>query len=317
MALLTQEYSFTESYGSGITASQLAQNSTSNPVDGVRRMTIRQLLRASKMDDDSDAFMVDGHLFKQVILMANVHESTVHPVTSKITYSLDDGTGRIKGNMWPLEKGEPTFGLLQYAHVLGELEIFRGLKSLKISNIRPLFDGDGDEVFHHFLHAMFDTVVCEKGLPPPQQHLHRHNEEQDLSTRLNNVSLSETSTPRGTANASTSATLATPRRTVDTSTSAAPETPATSAELEGTSRSDRYLSLSSIARAFLQCVSNEEDDADDDLGVLAELLLEDVVNIFPLMTAEVFKDVVQSLQDGGFIVITTVGEDVYFKRNMD
>lgn len=29
-------------------------------------MTIRQLLRASKMDDDSDAFMVDGHLFKQV-----------------------------------------------------------------------------------------------------------------------------------------------------------------------------------------------------------------------------------------------------------
>jgi hypothetical protein len=42
--------------------------------------------------------------------MANVLESIVHSATSKIAYNLDDGTGRIRGTRWPLEKGEPTIG---------------------------------------------------------------------------------------------------------------------------------------------------------------------------------------------------------------
>lgn len=42
--------------------------------------------------------------------MANVHESNVHATTLKITYGLDDGTGRIKGTRWPLEQGEPSIG---------------------------------------------------------------------------------------------------------------------------------------------------------------------------------------------------------------
>ena len=55
------------------------------------------------------------------------------------------------------------FSHLGYARVVGELESFRSFKSVKIQNIRPIFVGD--EIFHHFIHAIYDTVVCERGLP--------------------------------------------------------------------------------------------------------------------------------------------------------
>jgi hypothetical protein len=42
--------------------------------------------------------------------MANVSSHVADPTTGKVTYRLDDGTGRINGQRWPhLQAGDPEF----------------------------------------------------------------------------------------------------------------------------------------------------------------------------------------------------------------
>ncbi|KAF9562544.1 hypothetical protein CPC08DRAFT_371953 [Agrocybe pediades] len=99
-----------------------------------------------------------------VMVVANIcwhHEDSL-----KIgrTYELDDGTGRIRGRYL-----DPTYNLVYepfaYVRVTGQLEDSRGSRMLKITNIQLIFDAH--EIYYHILHSIFDTLVDERGPPPP------------------------------------------------------------------------------------------------------------------------------------------------------
>ncbi|KAF8965266.1 hypothetical protein BDZ97DRAFT_799053 [Flammula alnicola] len=108
-------------------------------------------------------FKIDGFGIRK--LVANVYRNDPDPFSGRITYGLDDGTGRINGQRWPLKEGDPPFEPFAYARVLGELEQYKSAKNLKVHHIRPVYDGH--EVYHHILHTIMDTLTYERGPPPP------------------------------------------------------------------------------------------------------------------------------------------------------
>ncbi|KDR81674.1 hypothetical protein GALMADRAFT_239788 [Galerina marginata CBS 339.88] len=96
MVLPKQSYSFsTQSHGELLSSSQYDENYISNVENGIRRVTIRQLLNASPTKDPTLRFKINGIGIRKVMMLANVYFD--NPTASGRSYGFDDGSGRING----------------------------------------------------------------------------------------------------------------------------------------------------------------------------------------------------------------------------
>ncbi|KAJ7429198.1 hypothetical protein B0H11DRAFT_2148308 [Mycena galericulata] len=129
----------------------------------IRTVTVRQLLNATQLHS-SAPFCIDGKSFKLTALLGNAYEVTVEPTF--VSFKLDDGTGRIRVQLWT-ERGPTTIGQLlnsPYVRVFGELHFFRGMNIVHAKNV--LAAPNPYEIFEHILKAIQETLIYAKGPPP-------------------------------------------------------------------------------------------------------------------------------------------------------
>ncbi|KAI0721079.1 hypothetical protein C8T65DRAFT_632160 [Cerioporus squamosus] len=143
------------------------QSLASSSVSGIRPVTVRQLLNATRPYSDAK-FSIDDIVADRVSTVAQVMD--VHGRSSSITYILEDGTGgRITARQWLSDGGEilPE-GHSGYVQVVGHLDpkAQSGSKNvLIVKSIRALTDPT-DQLFFHLTQVAFVTLCLERGPPP-------------------------------------------------------------------------------------------------------------------------------------------------------
>ncbi|KJA27093.1 hypothetical protein HYPSUDRAFT_35652 [Hypholoma sublateritium FD-334 SS-4] len=292
MAPLSQSFSFSSVQGGSLSSSQYAQNSSPNAAEALRRVTIRQLLRATETGNLNAPFEIDGHEIRRVMLVANIfHEDAGSGI--KVTYGLDDGTGRINGHFWSVngdETDEPQFSPFAYARVTGELSVFKTSRNLRITQIVPI---DGPyEVYFHTLGVIFETVALDKGLPP--QHILRElsvvNEvntlSQDLAQKTSildqgfsptNNHLENTTYSQPGASSSRLVTASPPLHTLDHST------------------------LTPLERDIVNCIDDKSTDENIETGVHVADFIPDIKELNPELTSTELSEVFDSLVTRGIL----------------
>jgi len=140
------------------------QNSITNLEDGVRRVTVKQLLNAHRKVDEGE-FFIDQQPLGKFIFVANVYFNRILLSKQMVTYGFDDGSGSING--YRLETAMatryPTFAPFDYAVVVGQLKANDRTSTVKVLHIQPLYDPH--EIYFHLLHVIFDTLRYERGNP--------------------------------------------------------------------------------------------------------------------------------------------------------
>ncbi|KAF8910986.1 hypothetical protein CPB84DRAFT_1763066 [Gymnopilus junonius] len=159
MALLSQSAGEPSSFAPYI------QKSISN--EGLRRVTIRQLLDAVPTGDSARRFGINGSTINKVMLVVNIYYDSISWISPGHTcrsYGLDDGTGRLTA--YSYESGtDHILDAFAYARVVGELvDDHRRSRSLKILNIQPIYDPH--EIYFHILHSIFESLIVERDPPP-------------------------------------------------------------------------------------------------------------------------------------------------------
>jgi len=133
----------------------------------IRCVTVRQLHEATQTPSALQ-FNIDGRGLKKIIIVANLCFLETGPTFTD--FGLDDGTGRIKARQWRHNSDPPdeTFdsGNFFYLRVIGDLEQFKGKKTIKVTDIRKV--SSPYEPYYHILHAIRDTLVYKRG--PPSSH---------------------------------------------------------------------------------------------------------------------------------------------------
>ncbi|RPD80078.1 hypothetical protein L226DRAFT_530266 [Lentinus tigrinus ALCF2SS1-7] len=162
----------------------------SSSATGIRPVTIRQLLDATRPHSDAK-FSIGGIDIDKVSIVAQVVD--VEGRSSSITYFLHDGTGpRLIAKQWLSDDGETLpVGHWGYAHVVGQLDpkAQPGSKNvLIVKRIRALIDPPEDQLSFHIFQAAYVSLCFERG-PPPTSVLVRQ------APRYSSDSL-EPSTPR-------------------------------------------------------------------------------------------------------------------------
>ncbi|CAA7271643.1 unnamed protein product [Cyclocybe aegerita] len=272
-------------------SSQAAQNTLSNPECGVRKVTIKQLLQAVESRYGLPRFTVSGHGIGKVLLVANVYSTDVgEEIPRRITYSFDDGSGRIDGFKW---EGicDPDFDPFDYACVVGELDRFDdGRKAIKIFHIRPIYDPH--EVYYHIIHAIVDTLSVERG-PPPRGSMASpisasHSQEADQVEKITEA-VGDLAISGGRGELSSSRT-------------------------QNNSKNNPPPAVSRLERDIASCISRltaaSEDDESSDDGAEIGAIIEEIKALYPDIEAKEFSSAVESLINQG--IITTTIDDYHY-----
>ncbi|KAI4376241.1 hypothetical protein MLD38_014026 [Melastoma candidum] len=118
-------------------------------------VTVKQINASLVSNDDKINVLIDGVDVSTVTLLGKVCNKAER--VTDVTFSLDDGTGRIDCNKWineALDTSEME-GILDgmYVRVHGHLKNFQGKKQLNVFSIRPV--SDFDEIPHHFVECIY------------------------------------------------------------------------------------------------------------------------------------------------------------------
>jgi len=135
----------------------------------LRSLTLRQIQRAHQIHSEAP-FTVDGHEVKNVTTVAQVLDYEQND-TGMITYTLADGTGRLKARQFlrsaqeaPFQEFDFLTREVQYIRVIGTIKNNRGYNGITVNQARRL--DDPHELYYHLLDAMTGTCSLEVGPPP-------------------------------------------------------------------------------------------------------------------------------------------------------
>ncbi|KAM0950101.1 putative replication protein A [Dioscorea sansibarensis] len=166
--------------GGGFMPSQATQTpessfSKSRGVQGVIPLTVKQISEAYHSNDDKSNFVVDGVEASNVRLLGLVMNKAER--VTDVTFTLDDGTGRIDVNRWcGLMKPQIRMRWLlfskngMYVIINGSLKGFQGKKHVVAFSVRPVVDFN--HITLHFIeciHVHLDNTRPKgAGLPQAQ-----------------------------------------------------------------------------------------------------------------------------------------------------
>ncbi|KAH9005261.1 hypothetical protein EDB86DRAFT_3071822 [Lactarius hatsudake] len=138
--------------------------SASQPWKGpIYPATIKQLLRASRPHSQSK-FYVDGIELGVVTCVAGIVATSDHG--SMTAYYLEDGSaGRLRTTWSRESETSEQFETHTYIRVVGHLDAYNNITTLKATHIRPVLDMH--EPFFHFLEAMVALIYKQKSSAPP------------------------------------------------------------------------------------------------------------------------------------------------------
>lgn len=119
-------------------------------------MVIRQVLQSG-----DDGLALCGTRFASVSLVAIMRSS--EPTSTKITYQLEDHTGRISAHYW-LEEGDsihaPQVPINSYVRVYGSARSTEGRKTIMIFRLEPL--PNVNELTNHLLEVLHTRYRAEE-----------------------------------------------------------------------------------------------------------------------------------------------------------
>ncbi|XP_077239854.1 replication protein A 32 kDa subunit A-like isoform X2 [Tasmannia lanceolata] len=125
-------------------------------------LTVKQISETYQSDDKSN-FVIDDIEVNNVTLLGMV-SNKVEKVTD-VSFSLDDGTGRVEVHRWTNDSAESNeVAVIQngmYVRVNGHLKAFQGKKHVAAFSVRPVTDYD--EVAYHFIQCIH-AHLCNKRL---------------------------------------------------------------------------------------------------------------------------------------------------------
>lgn len=125
--------------------------------------TIKQLLRASRPHSQSK-FYVDDIELGVVTCVAGIVAISDHGTMT--AYYLEDGTaGRLRTTWSRESETSEQFETHTYVRVVGHLDAYNNITTLKAMHIRPVLDMH--EPFFHFLEAMVALISKQKSSAPP------------------------------------------------------------------------------------------------------------------------------------------------------
>lgn len=163
--------------GGGFMPSQATQTpesgfSKSRGVQGVIPLTVKQISEAYHSNDDKSNFVVDGVEASNVRLLGLVMNKAER--VTDVTFTLDDGTGRIDVNRWVNETSDTNeMAIIQngmYVIVNGSLKGFQGKRHVVAFSVRPVVDFN--HITLHFIeciHVHLDNTRPKgAGLPQAQ-----------------------------------------------------------------------------------------------------------------------------------------------------
>ncbi|XP_027331818.1 replication protein A 32 kDa subunit A isoform X2 [Abrus precatorius] len=160
--------------GGGFMASQPSHLNDSSPAppksretQGLVPVTVKQISEAYQSGDEKSNFVINGVDLNNVTLVGMVYE--IAERNTDVSFTLDDGTGRIKCRRWvnetfdTKEMEEVINGM--YVRVYGHLKSFQGVRQLVAFSVRPVTNFD--EIPFHFIdciHNHLRTKVKVEGI---------------------------------------------------------------------------------------------------------------------------------------------------------
>lgn len=152
----------------GMTSSPSRGNNKKR-VDSVNSLTIKQL---NDSEDSNDSFVLESREISKVWVYGRVLAVDIKPVN--VTYTIDDGTGRIDCTVWIQAATETVNAQEQrenikedmYVKVIGQLRTFSNKRQLSVFSINPV--KDSNEIVHHFLSVITTHIQVTKGPLNPQ-----------------------------------------------------------------------------------------------------------------------------------------------------
>lgn len=149
--------------------SQATQSTESNPsvsknrgTQGLFPLTVKQMSQAIDSSDDKSSLVVDGVDVNNVTIVGTVSNKAVK--MTDVTFTVDDGTGRIECHRWmneaidAREMEQIEDGI--YVRVHGHLKGFQGKKQLVVFSVRPVTNFN--EIAFHFIECVYVHVYNTK-----------------------------------------------------------------------------------------------------------------------------------------------------------
>ncbi|GAA0169088.1 hypothetical protein LIER_23645 [Lithospermum erythrorhizon] len=125
-------------------------------------LTVKQISGALQAGDDKVNFLIDGVDVNNVKLVGLMYKKEER--VTDISFTLDDGTGRIDCFRWVNEhvdtKEMEAVSDGMYVRVHGGLKGFQGKKQLMVFSVRPLTDFN--EITNHFADAIYVHIYNTK-----------------------------------------------------------------------------------------------------------------------------------------------------------
>lgn len=122
----------------------------SNSKDGVRPVTIQQILKSTQVHPDAD-LQIDGVDVGSVTFVGAIRNVQMQATNQK--FSIEDGTGGIEVRTWNTE-GKPVaqMEIDSYVRVVGAIKSINEKKYVAANHMRPI--SDMNEVNYHFLDSV-------------------------------------------------------------------------------------------------------------------------------------------------------------------
>ncbi|KAJ2851311.1 Replication factor A protein 2 [Coemansia brasiliensis] len=140
----------------------------------LRPVNIKQLNEAPVTTGDMPV-LIDGEELRQITIVGVVRNIVQQPVN--ITYSVEDGTGKIDVRMWLNDNSDGTEGQAQttdsgiaigkYVRIYGELKFFNNSRTVSAHKIRPITDHN--EITYHGLEVTYVHLCKTRGQPSSLQ----------------------------------------------------------------------------------------------------------------------------------------------------
>lgn len=145
-----------DSFGGGFTTSGSTQNESEKKPEGIISAMIKQIYK-----QPDDVFIMWGSTYKMIKLVAIVRN--IEHSSTKITYTLEDITGKINAHLW-VEEGEApssSSGVMlgTYARIVGSVRQTGDAKSIMIYSIQAA--KSPNEINSHYLEAIHARYKSE------------------------------------------------------------------------------------------------------------------------------------------------------------
>ncbi|KAL6216383.1 hypothetical protein ACLB2K_009606 [Fragaria x ananassa] len=156
--------------GGGFMSSQATQfggdsnssSARSRESHGLVPVTVKQISEAHQSGDEKSNFVIGGADVANVSLLGMVFEKVEK--TTDVSFTIDDGTGRIKCRRWVNEAFDSTEmeavedGM--YVRVNGNLKVFQGVRQIGAFSVRPV--KNFDEVAFHYIECIYNHLRLQK-----------------------------------------------------------------------------------------------------------------------------------------------------------